>query len=104
MSIRTPASHPNFLTRWAEDKVSGHVRKSANCRVNAISHSMYEVVGVGHMHAVVNLADKCCSCRKFDLSQIACMHVAAVARSMGLTSCDPWVHRYYTNATLCLVY
>ena len=65
---------------------------------------MYQVVGVGHLHAVVNLADKSCSCRKIDLSQIPCMHVAAVARYMGLTNCYQWVHRYYTQSTLCSVY
>ena len=65
---------------------------------------MFQVVGVGHLEALVNLADRSCSCRKFDLSQLPCMHVAAVARVMGLSDCYPWVHPYYHNQTLQSVY
>ncbi|XP_044468532.1 uncharacterized protein LOC123198030 [Mangifera indica] len=84
------------LTPWAEEKMASHIQKSANMVVKPITIDRYEVHAPSKPVAIVDLAKKECTCRKFQLSQIACTHVAAIARFQKLSHCYPWVNKYYS--------
>ncbi|XP_044477508.1 uncharacterized protein LOC123204774 [Mangifera indica] len=95
-------THP--LTPWAEEKLANHIHKSANMIVKPITVDRYEVYSSGRPVAIVNLATKECSCKKFQLSQIACAHVATIARFQNLSNCYPWVNKYYSTEYWKAVY
>ncbi|XP_044461881.1 uncharacterized protein LOC123193152 [Mangifera indica] len=95
-------THP--LTPWAEKKLANHIHKSANMIVKPITVDRYEVYNSGRSVAIVNLATKECSYKKFQLSQIACAHVAAIARFQNLLNCYPWVNKYYSTEYWKVVY
>ncbi|XP_044465403.1 uncharacterized protein LOC123195648 [Mangifera indica] len=84
------------LTPWAEEKIVSHIQKSANMIVKPITIDRYEVHAPSKPVAIVDLAKKECTCRKFQLSQIACTHVAAIVRFQKLSHCYPWVNKYYS--------
>ncbi|XP_044461843.1 uncharacterized protein LOC123193122 [Mangifera indica] len=92
------------LTPWAEEKMVSHIQKSANMIVKPITIDRYEVHGPSKPVAIVDLAKKECTCRKFQLSQIACTHVAAIARFQNLSHCYPWVNKYYSTKYWQAVY
>ncbi|XP_044496406.1 uncharacterized protein LOC123218825 [Mangifera indica] len=92
------------LTPWAEEKVAGHIRKSANKIVKLITIDRYEVNGPSKPVAIVDLATKECTSRKFQLSQIPCTHVAAIVRFQNLSHYYPWVNKYYSTEYWQAVY
>ncbi|XP_044497711.1 uncharacterized protein LOC123219789 [Mangifera indica] len=94
----------NKLTPWAEEKIAGHILKSANMVVKPISMHRYEVHGVAQSIAIVDLCAQECSCKKFQLSHIPCTHVVAVARFQNLSDCYQWVSKYYSTEYWQAVY
>ncbi|XP_044475722.1 uncharacterized protein LOC123203429 [Mangifera indica] len=92
------------LTPWAEEKMASHILKSANMSVKSITIDRYEVHGPSKPVAIVDLAKKECTCRKFQLSQIACTHVVAITRFQNLSHCYPWVNKYYSTEYWQAVY
>ncbi|XP_044461107.1 uncharacterized protein LOC123192549 [Mangifera indica] len=100
--IRDACTSP--VTPWVEDKIAKRVRKSSNLEVHPITTERYQVLGNGQYDALVDLTEYTCTCRKFQLSKISCMHVIAVARYMKLTTCLQWVHSYYNTTFYRTVY
>ncbi|XP_044476891.1 disease resistance protein At4g27190-like [Mangifera indica] len=102
---RTHASEcHNFLTPWAEDKISNRLSKSASLDVRPITPTRYQVVGFGGFMGIVDLGDMSCTCRKFQLSRILCKHVIAVARHMRLTNVHAWVHPFFRTDIYHVIY
>ncbi|XP_044464397.1 uncharacterized protein LOC123194952 [Mangifera indica] len=102
--IRDACTSP--VTPWVEDKIAKRVRKSSNLEVRPITTERYQVLGSGQCQydALVDLMEHTCTCRKFQLSKIPCMHVIAVAIYMKLTTCLQKVHSYYSTAFYRTVY
>ena len=48
--------------------------------VSPINPNQYRVVGSNEIEGLVDLSNKTCTCRKFDLNQFPCVH--AIARCM----------------------
>ena len=90
------------LTTWAEDVIQKSHERSLTYSVHAINCYEYNV-GDGDKNGVVNLHNKTCTCRKFDLDQLPCSHALAAARHRSLsfyTLCS----RYYTSEALVAAY
>ncbi|XP_044475703.1 uncharacterized protein LOC123203403 [Mangifera indica] len=92
------------VTPWVKDKIAKRVRKSSNLEVRSITSDRYQVLNSGQYDALVDLTECTCTCRKFQLSQIPCMHVIAVARYMKLTTCIQWVNPYYSTTFYHIIY
>ncbi|XP_024009371.1 uncharacterized protein LOC112084465 [Eutrema salsugineum] len=64
--------------------------------VQVIDADQSEVIGTTSAH-VVNLKEKTCTCRRFDLDKIPCVHVIAAAearKTSRISLCHPY---YQTN-------
>ncbi|XP_038698032.1 uncharacterized protein LOC119995596 [Tripterygium wilfordii] len=75
---------------------------SQRLNVQPISHSEYYVRD-GDQDGQVDLQNKTCSCRVFDLDQLPCVHALAACRVRNISFnslCSP----YYTNEALMLAY
>ncbi|XP_038695538.1 uncharacterized protein LOC119992830 [Tripterygium wilfordii] len=78
------------------------VRKRSNRLQRLISHSEYYVRD-GDQDGQVDLQNKTCSCRVFDLDQLPCVHALAACRVRNISfnsMCAP----YYTNEAIILAY
>ena len=52
----------------------------------------------------MNLRDRTCSCKKWDLMQLPCGHVMAVCKFLALGDCHQFCNDKYSRQTLCDVY
>ena len=59
-------------------------------------------MGVSSLH-VVNLTEKTCSCRRFDLEKLPCAHAIAAAEARKM-SCISLCHHYYRKQYLYNAY
>ena len=71
-------------------------------KVQAIDIHQSQVTGVSSLH-VVNLIEKKCSCRRFDLEKLPCAHAIAAAEARKM-SCISLCHHYYRKQYLYNAY
>lgn len=69
----------------------------------------YQVTGAWGDQCVVNVQDKVCTCRKWELTGIPCRHAVAACWNMGLNAIEvgppeSWVHSCYWLSTWKEVY
>ena len=93
----------NPLTPWATAKVAKHIDKMATWAVHPVTNMIYEVKD-GWKDGIVDIQQRTCSCRKFELSGLPCAHAAAVARYLRLSDCNLWASDFFTTETLRKVY
>lgn len=93
----------SFLTHWADVKVGNRIKKSGSFVVLPVDNFIFQVRD-GGKDGLVNLHDRTCSCKKWQLSQLPCSHVAAVSRHLGLNDCLNWCNAFFTKDTLIEVY
>ncbi|GJS76062.1 retrovirus-related pol polyprotein from transposon TNT 1-94 [Tanacetum coccineum] len=66
----------------------------------------YQASGPYEDQCVVDIQEKNCSCRKWELTRIPCKHAVAVINSVALTNADvgmpeSWVHASYWASSVC---
>ncbi|KAL8478296.1 hypothetical protein ACS0TY_030270 [Phlomoides rotata] len=71
------------LTDWVSIPVNKNNDDAAFMVVSPIGNGIYQVK-VGNKSHNVNLHEKTCTCRRFDLDQIPCGHAVAVIRKLKL--------------------
>ena len=67
------------LTEAASDFLTNSVECSHSLEANSVDNSIY-LVKDGRKDSIVNLKEKTCSCRKFQLELLPCRHVVAAIR------------------------
>ncbi|KAJ0234223.1 MULE transposase domain-containing protein [Hirschfeldia incana] len=90
------------LTRGVEKLLEGRIPVANLLKVQAIDIHQSEVRGVSSLH-VVNLTEKSCSCRRFDLEKLPCAHAIAAAKARKI-SCISLCHKYYRTQYLYNAY
>ena len=65
--------------------------------VQPVDRYVFEVRG-GDMVEIVNIREKTCTCRKFDLEQLPCAHVLAVCSQARIKRSRLWSDKYTTDA------
>ncbi|KAH9658494.1 SWIM-type domain-containing protein [Citrus sinensis] len=91
------------LTKWAEKEL---LTKSENSRTyKVVTLNMYEfIVKYGDLNGHVNILDKTCSCREFQLDQLPCEHALAVCRYRETLSVYDMCSRYYSSEAWVAAY
>ncbi|KAK2661920.1 hypothetical protein Ddye_000494 [Dipteronia dyeriana] len=72
-----------YLTRYADDHIKQRVLQSQRCEVNPIDCNRFKV-GDKWTDTIVDLEQRSCLCRQWDLDELSCIHVMAVARLKGM--------------------
>ncbi|XP_024042932.1 uncharacterized protein LOC112099718 [Citrus clementina] len=85
------------LTKWADKEVRSRQIASQNFRV--INLNLYEfIVKDGDLDGHVNMLEKTCTCREFQLEQLPCVHAVAVCRHRDFSIYDYCSHYYSSDA------
>ncbi|KAK2661645.1 hypothetical protein Ddye_000219 [Dipteronia dyeriana] len=79
-----------YLTRYADDHIKQRVLQSQRCEVHPIDCNRFKVDDKW-TDTIVDLEQRSCSCRQWDLDELPCIHVMAVAR---YTSCSACVYNF----------
>ncbi|XP_018435571.1 uncharacterized protein LOC130505574 [Raphanus sativus] len=90
------------LTRGVEKVLEGRIPIANILKVQAIDIHQSQVTGVSSLH-VVNLTQKTCSCRRFDLEKLPCAHAIAAAEARKI-SCISLCQHYYRKQNLYNAY
>jgi hypothetical protein len=69
---------PTFLTNDADQHIKDRVLASQRCQVHPIDFSRFKVQDQWK-GAIVDLEQRSCSCREWDLDELPCTHAMAVA-------------------------
>ena len=75
----TGAELTSSLTPYADRKIGNRVNKSLRWQVNLVTNMIFEMLDA-NKNGTVNLDDRTCSCRQWQLSGLPCGHVIAVTR------------------------
>ncbi|KAH9770671.1 SWIM-type domain-containing protein [Citrus sinensis] len=91
------------LTKWAEKEL---LTKSENSRTyKVVPLNMNEfIVKDGDLNGHVNILDKTCNCREFQLDQLPCEHALAVCRYRETLSVYDMCSRYYSSEAWVTAY
>lgn len=90
----------HMLTPQVEDKIVGHMSKLVNIVNKPIILYRYEVHDMQQQVSVIDLMQQTCECRKYQLSQISCTHIAIVAQFNNLLDCFQWASVYNSTKYL----
>ncbi|XP_033146849.1 uncharacterized protein LOC103848898 [Brassica rapa] len=90
------------LTRGVEKLLEGRIPIANLLKVQAIDIHQSQVMGVSSLH-VVNLTEKTCSCRRFDLEKLPCAHAIAAAEARKISRIS-LCHKYYRTQYLYNAY
>ncbi|KAG7533136.1 Zinc finger SWIM-type [Arabidopsis thaliana x Arabidopsis arenosa] len=93
----------NILPPKVNDMVIENYEKGAGCAVIKIGEGLYEVREKGGASFAVNLWERTCTCREFQLLTIPCSHAIAAAIQEGIRV-DTLVGVHHTNPQLRLSY
>ncbi|XP_010480419.1 PREDICTED: uncharacterized protein LOC104759155 [Camelina sativa] len=90
------------LTTQVEELLQARVVRASLLDVQEIDQNQYEVRSGPNMH-VVNLSQKKCSCRMFDVDKIPCIHAIAAAQTANVSRISK-CHQYFRTEYLRLGY
>ncbi|XP_024006792.1 uncharacterized protein LOC112083362 [Eutrema salsugineum] len=90
------------LTTGVEKLLRERVEGAKQLAVQEIDDHLAQVTGVSSLH-VVNLERKTCTCRRFDIDKIPCVHALAAAEAKKI-SCICLAHPYYRRSYLSSAY
>ncbi|KAG7548217.1 Zinc finger SWIM-type [Arabidopsis suecica] len=85
------------LTRGVEKILQSRVEYAKLLTVQAIDAHQFQVTHGSSLH-VVNLRDKKCTCRRFDLEKLPCAHAIAAGENRKvsrISMCHPYYHKNY---------
>ncbi|XP_071727070.1 uncharacterized protein [Rutidosis leptorrhynchoides] len=91
------------VTPYAEHKLGKRNSKSLSWTVKPISKTQFEVMDT-KKGGKVNLQEKTCTCKQWQLSGLPCGHVMAVARYCNLRDVTCHVQDYFTTETYKAAY
>ena len=91
------------LTEWTELKLNKQSEIASKMLVSPINPNQYRVVGSNEMEGLVDLSNKTCTCRKFDLNQFPCVHAIAANMRRHIPF-HIMTSRYYYAETLRVAY
>ncbi|CAL2257065.1 unnamed protein product [Prunus armeniaca] len=98
------------MEKWAHDvgpRVFATLEKlkkqSAWCIPRLAGESKYEVKCFGGTQVVVNLRNRSCSCRQWDLTRIPCKHACAAIGQLNGNHIS-YVHDYYKKEAFMKAY
>ncbi|XP_010481117.1 PREDICTED: uncharacterized protein LOC104759953 [Camelina sativa] len=96
------AAMPTLLTKGVENLLQARIEHSRRLKVQEIDEDRFEVSGGTSTH-VVNLRYKRCSCRRFDLERMPCVHAIAAAYTANISVINQH-HPYFRRDSLCSGY
>ncbi|XP_010445597.1 PREDICTED: uncharacterized protein LOC104728294 [Camelina sativa] len=67
-----------YMNTYAFIDIQGHTERARHVKVQEIDEHQFQVSSGTSIH-VVNLRYKSCSCRRFDLERMSCVHAIAAA-------------------------
>ncbi|KAK0570847.1 hypothetical protein LWI29_007390 [Acer saccharum] len=73
---------PTFLTNDADQHIKDRVLASQRCEIHPIDYDRFKVQDQWS-EAIVDLEQRSCSCREWDLDELPCIHAMAVATLKG---------------------
>lgn len=92
------------LSDWATAKITDRMLKSAHWTVAGIEmNRIYQVDDRQKIH-IVDLGQRSCTCRKWQVSALPCGHVLAVCRVMGMTDCNHLAKAWFRKIELKATY
>ena len=91
------------LSEWAETKLSKRSEIASRMLVRPINPNQYRVVGSNQLEGMVDLANRTCTCKKFDLHQFPCVHAMAACMQRHIPF-HAMTSPYYYAQTLCAAY
>nr|XP_017245417.1 PREDICTED: uncharacterized protein LOC108217078 [Daucus carota subsp. sativus] len=91
-----------ILTRKYEDQLKKNYTFSVDLTVHPTNHIIFEVVNADKKN-IVDLSNKTCTCKRFELDQIPCGHAIAVLQMSGLDVYD-YCSTYYRKETMISAY
>ncbi|KAK3226064.1 hypothetical protein Dsin_005926 [Dipteronia sinensis] len=74
---------PTFLTHDANAHIKQRILPSQRCEIHPIDFHRFKVDDKWN-EAIVDLEQRSCSCREWDLDELPCIHAMAVARIKGM--------------------
>jgi hypothetical protein len=77
---RNAREMPTFLSHYADQHIKQRVLTSQRCEVHPIDFHRFKVDDKWNKGTIVDLEQHSCSCREWDLDELPCIHVMAVAR------------------------
>ncbi|XP_050150795.1 uncharacterized protein LOC126625772 [Malus sylvestris] len=93
----TASSWNSTLTKWAEEKVQKNQNRGLRMSVSSINHYALQVHEADLYH-IVDLNGKSCTCRRFDLNQLPCVHATATCRICNTSVYNMYSKMYIDNA------
>ncbi|XP_022013727.1 uncharacterized protein LOC110913190 [Helianthus annuus] len=84
------------LTQWAQKKILKKIEGSRTWTVAGIRVNSF-VVDDGGKRGVVDLSNRSCSCRVWQVSGLPCGHVIAVSRFLGEPDCSHYAFSCYSK-------
>ncbi|KAK9065818.1 hypothetical protein SSX86_015219 [Deinandra increscens subsp. villosa] len=98
------AEHPNqVLTDWATKKIGKKIPHCATWKVSGIDPTHFQVAD-RFRTGLVDLDDRTCSCRVWQLSGLPCGHVIAVSRFLKQTDVSNLAMVWFTRDVYKLTY
>lgn len=94
--------HSTLCPDLGEQKLRKRLDAASRMNVVKINDVEYNVLD-GDLNGLVHLANRSCTCRKFDLEQLPCKHAIAVCRHLKLNPYS-FASSYYTRTTWAAAY
>ncbi|XP_050111795.1 uncharacterized protein LOC126590369 [Malus sylvestris] len=95
----TASSWNSTFTKWAEEKVHKNQNRGLLSSINHYALQVHEA----DLYHIVDLNAKSCTCRRFDLDQLPCVHATAACRIRN-TSVYIMCSKFYTANAIMLAY
>ncbi|XP_052299813.1 uncharacterized protein LOC127903144 [Citrus sinensis] len=99
----TAESMSTRLTTWADEIVSDRRTLAERMTVRPVAQYRFHVLGGGIKEGIVDIREKTCSCRVFQLDQLVCAHAIAAC----ITVCVDYISlcfEFYTQESLVTAY
>ncbi|KAK1416394.1 hypothetical protein QVD17_32185 [Tagetes erecta] len=86
----------NFLTPWAESKIFRRIRKCRSWTVAGINGSAFNVDD-GKRRCVVDMQNRSCECRIWQLSGLPCCHAISASTFLKESDCSQWAVHWFRS-------
>ncbi|KAK1414608.1 hypothetical protein QVD17_30356 [Tagetes erecta] len=86
----------NLLTPWAENKIFRRIRKCRSWTVAGINGSAFNV-DEGKRRCVVDMQNRSCECRIWQLSGLPCCHAISASTFLKESDCSQWAVHWFRS-------
>ncbi|XP_076952698.1 uncharacterized protein LOC143626510 [Bidens hawaiensis] len=91
------------LSKWAQSRTTRKMAKSRSWKATGIDEYHYDVDDGGR-RCVVDLLNRTCECRKWQVSGLPCGHAISVCKFLKLRDCSHLAMDYYTKEFVVSTY